>query len=105
MKDMHIREMVIEDYDHVLDLMKRTPGVTLRVADSADATKRYLERNPGLSFIARRGFQLIGCAMAGHDGRRGYLQHVIVAPEYRGQGIGKQLVSRSRYRAERPGHS
>ena len=94
MKDMHIREMVIEDYDHVLDLMKRTPGVTLRVADSADATKRYLERNPGLSFIARRGSRLIGCAMAGHDGRRGYLQHVIVAPEYRGQGIGKQLVAR-----------
>ena len=94
MKDMHIREMVMEDYERVLELMKRTPGITLRTADSAGAAKGYLERNPGLSFIAEVGSRLVGCAMAGHDGRRGYLQHVIVAPEYRGQGIGKQLVGR-----------
>jgi ribosomal protein S18 acetylase RimI-like enzyme len=94
MKEIHIREMVIEDYDRFLDLMKHTSGVVIRTADSADAIQRYLERNPGLSFIAERGPKLVGCAMAGHDGRRGYLQHAMVAPEYRRQGIGKQLVAR-----------
>jgi ribosomal protein S18 acetylase RimI-like enzyme len=93
-KDIHIREMMMKDYERVLELLMRTPGIILRTADSADATRGYLERNPGLSFIAEVGSQLVGCAMAGHDGRRGYLQHVIVAPEVRGQGIGKQLVSR-----------
>ncbi|NSW54110.1 MAG: GNAT family N-acetyltransferase [Anaerolineae bacterium] len=35
---------------------------------------------------------IIGCVMAGHDGRRGYLQHLVVLPEYRRQGIGAALV-------------
>ena len=43
-----IRSMTMEDYDGVIQLMKRTPGITVRDADSRDATRRYLERNPGL---------------------------------------------------------
>ena len=30
--------------------------------------------------------------MAGHDGRRGYIHHTFVLPEYRKQGIARQLV-------------
>ena len=32
--------------------------------------------------------------MCGHDGRRGYLQHLLVLPEYRRQGIANALVER-----------
>jgi ribosomal protein S18 acetylase RimI-like enzyme len=31
--------------------------------------------------------------MAGHDGRRGYRQHLIVAPEHRGTGLATRLVN------------
>jgi len=86
--------MRIEDYDRVLALMKETPGITVRTADSLEATKRYLERNPGLSFVAEGGGEIVGCAMAGHDGRRGYLQHVIVESGRRGAGIARALVER-----------
>jgi ribosomal protein S18 acetylase RimI-like enzyme len=82
-----------EHFDEVLALMKRTPGVAVREADSREATERYLERNPGLSFVAQSGGRIIGCAMSGHDGRRGYLQHVVVEPEHRGQGIAHELVT------------
>lgn len=90
---MAITEFKIEHFDEVLALMRRTPGVTVRDADSRDATARYLERNPGLSFAAQSAGRIIGCAMCGHDGRRGYLQHVIVEPEHRGQGIAHELVT------------
>jgi ribosomal protein S18 acetylase RimI-like enzyme len=55
---------------------------------------RYLERNPGLSFIAEVDGKIVGCALCGHDGRRGYLQHVLVVPEYRKRGIANTLVTR-----------
>ncbi|SKA90388.1 Ribosomal protein S18 acetylase RimI [Pseudomonas extremaustralis] len=92
---MHtIRTMTPCDYDAVLALMQDTPGISLRDADSREATERYLARNPGLSFVAEAEGRLIGCVMCGHDGRRGYLQHLLVLPEYRRQGIARALTQR-----------
>lgn len=94
MQPVAVIEFKIEHYDEVLGLMRRTPGVTVRDADSQEATVRYLERNPGFSFVAQSAGRIIGCVMCGHDGRRGYLQHVLVEPERRGQGIANDLVAR-----------
>ncbi len=91
---MYIVEMTIAHYVAVLALMQQTPGVTVREADSRAATQKYLERNPGCSFVAMDEDEVIGCAMCGHDGRRGYLQHVMVRPDFRGQGVAHQLVTR-----------
>lgn len=46
------------------------------------------------SFIAEQDGKIIGCALSGHDGRRGYLQHVLVEPDYRRHGIAQALVER-----------
>lgn len=88
-----VRSMTIDDYDVVMGLMKQTPGVSIRDADSKEATARYLLRNPGLSFVAEVGGVCVGCVMAGHDGRRGYLQHLVVLPAHRRQGIASTLVA------------
>lgn len=88
----HIRQMSIADYDGVIGLMKRTPGVSFRDAYSRDSTERYLLRNPGLSFVAVASDAIVGCVMSGHDGRRGYLQHLMVLPSHRNQGIASSLV-------------
>ncbi len=91
---MTIRRMTIDDYDAVLGLLRGTPGVVVRDADSKEAVKRYLERNPGLSFVAVESGLIVGCIMSGHDARRGYLQHLAVAGGFRRKGIGKALVER-----------
>jgi ribosomal protein S18 acetylase RimI-like enzyme len=95
-----IHPMTIDDHDAVIQLMKATPGVSLRDADSRESTLRYLERNPGLSFIAEVGGVVVGCLMAGHDGRRGYLQHLLVLPEHRRKGIANALVEQCLARLE-----
>lgn len=87
-----IRIMQISDHDRVIELMRRTPGVVVRAADAREPVGRYLERNPGLSFVAELNEQLVGCIMSGHDGRRGYLRHLVVDPAFRGQGLARQLV-------------
>lgn len=91
-----ILPMTIVDHADFAAMMIRTPGVVLRTADGFEATRRYLERNPGMSFVARPadGHGIVGCAMAGHDGRRGYLQHVMVDPDYRHLGLARMMVER-----------
>ena len=87
-----IRPMTIDDYDDVIALMKRTPGITLREADSRESTASYLLRNPALSFIAIIDGITVGCVMSGHDGRRGYLLHLVVLPEHQRKGLANGLV-------------
>ena len=97
---LSIRLMTIADYDAVIELMRQTPGISLRDADSRAATARYLERNPGLSHIAEAGERIVGCVLCGHDGRRGYLQHLLVVPEFRRQGVANALVEASLHQLE-----
>lgn len=89
------REMTISDYDSVLNLMKNTEGILVRDADSREMIGKYLDRNPGLSFVCDLNSEIAGCIFGGHDGRRGYLNHLIVLEKYRNLGIAKKLVDLS----------
>ena len=89
-----IREMVIQDYDEVLALWQTSEGVGLSDADSEESIGLYLNRNPGLSFVARDGEHLVGAVLCGHDGRRGYIHHLAVSKSHRRQGLGCALVER-----------
>ena len=90
-----IREMEISDYDSVINLWRQTENLSLRDADSKQSIESYLNRNSGLSFVALSGDKIIGAVLVGTDGRRGYLQHLAVSSEFRGQKIGKVLVEKS----------
>lgn len=90
---MHYRTMTIDDYDATIDLWSGSEGVRLRDADSRAGIEKYLRRNPGLSFVAEVEGQLVSTIMAGHDGKRGYVQHLSVADSQRRKGIATQLVS------------
>jgi ribosomal protein S18 acetylase RimI-like enzyme len=85
------RVMTPDDWDGVAEVWKNHEG-TNPVDDSEEGFTRYLKRNPATSFVAVDGERIIGTILAGHDGRRGIFHHVVVAPEYRGQGIGRMLV-------------
>lgn len=89
-----IREMTMGDYAKVIQLWQTTEGVGLSSADSPEAIARYLARNPGMSFVAigDQG-EVAGAVLCGHDGRRGYLHHLAISPEYRRQGLGSELVT------------
>nr|WP_216617380.1 GNAT family N-acetyltransferase [Vibrio coralliilyticus] len=87
--------MAIEDYDAVIRLWLQTEGMSVRDADSRENIALYLDRNPDLSFVAISESNIIGAVLVGTDGRRGYLQHLAVLPQFRGQRIGYQLISQS----------
>lgn len=89
---MNYRSMNIDDYAAVIALWRGSDGVSLRDADSREGIARYLRRNPGLSFVAECDGEIVGTIMAGHDGKRGYIQHLAVSERTRGIGIASRLV-------------
>src|SRR5262249_5210784 len=90
---IQFRPMEEEDIPCALALWQGLSGIGLREADSPPALARYLQRNPGSSFVAVSATgELVGVSLAGHDGRRGYLHHVAVAESFRKRGIGRRLV-------------
>ena len=90
---MEIRLMTIADYDAVCALWHSCKGMGLNgVDDSREGIARYLRRNPATCFVAVDSCRMVGCIMAGHDGRRGYIYHTAVHPECRKMGIGGRLV-------------
>lgn len=89
-----IKPMSMADYREVFNLWTNTQGVGLDESDTRSAIAAYLKRNPGMSLVARNGKELIGTILCGHDGRRGYLYHLAVLPQYRRASIGTRLVAK-----------
>ncbi|KPL19064.1 MAG: acetyltransferase [candidate division Zixibacteria bacterium SM23_81] len=56
--------------------------------------RRKLSVQRELFLVAMRGSELLGTAMGGYDGHRGWVYYVVVSPEHRRQGIGKALMRR-----------
>lgn len=73
-------------------LWAEADGVELAEGDSEAELTAYLARNPGMSYAALAGDELVGAVLAGHDGRRGLLYHLAVSPAHRGGGTGRRLV-------------
>lgn len=86
------REFVIDDYEKAVALWNLVEGVEVAEGDSKEEIRTYLLRNPGLSRVAEENGTMVGAVLCGHDGRRGLIYHLAVAPAHHGKGIGKMLV-------------
>lgn len=102
---MHkIRLMNIADYKEVINLWENTEGVGLSGKDdSKKSIKTFLEKNQNLCFVAEIDKKIIGTIMAGHDGRRGHIYHLMVKEEYRKNGIGKKLLEKTEKELKKEG--
>ncbi len=99
---VNIRIMTVDDYDSVCNVWKFIDGVN-PVDDSLEGFNKYLKRNPETSFVADDNGKIVGTILAGHDGRRGFFHHVAVLPEYRNQGVGRNLVNNAMYALKNEG--
>ena len=101
---MEYRLMTIEDYDAVYRLWLSTPGMGLNTTDdSREGIGRYLRRNPTTCFVAECGGEVVGVILSGHDGRRGFIHHTAVLPDFRRQGVARQLLDCAMAALEREG--
>jgi ribosomal protein S18 acetylase RimI-like enzyme len=85
--------LTIEDYDEAYSLWKTSPGIGLKTLDDSETgIRKYLERNPLSCFAAEEAGELAGTILGGHDGRRGYIYHIAVKPDFRNRGLGRLLI-------------
>jgi ribosomal protein S18 acetylase RimI-like enzyme len=92
-KNMIIRNMTIDDYDVVYSLWMSCVGMGLNnLDDSKEGIEKFIHRNPETCLVAVSDSEIIGVIMVGNDGRRGYIYHTAVNPDFRKQGIAKKLV-------------
>lgn len=90
---MEIVKMTNEYYSDVYELWLSCRGMGLNnLDDSEQGISRFLERNPDTCFVALQDEKVVGVIMAGSDGRRGYIYHTAVNPQYRKRGIATALV-------------
>ena len=88
-----IRIMTSKDYDGVYKLWSSCMGMGLNnLDDSKEGIEKFLCRNPKTCFVAEEDEEIAGAILAGNDGRRGYIYHTAVNPDFRNQGIGTALV-------------
>lgn len=87
-------QMLISHYEDAAEVWKESEGLLLTLGDTKESLQKYLERNPGMSFVCidKEKNRIAGTILCGHDGRRGFIYHLAVRKDYRGNSIGKTLV-------------
>ncbi|HET8693895.1 MAG TPA: GNAT family acetyltransferase [Aquabacterium sp.] len=89
---MLIRPYCPADEAAVIDLWQRCE-LTRPWNDPRKDIARKLSVQPELFFVGEANGQIVASAMAGFDGHRGWVNYLAVAPEWQGQGLGRQLMT------------
>lgn len=89
-----IRRFVMADYDQVLSLWQGAGrGVEIRPSDTPEGLALKLARDADLFLVASSGSQVIGVVMGAWDGRRGWVHHLTVHPDFRREGVASSMMA------------
>lgn len=92
---VNVRDFQAGDFEKINSLWRRTDMTSEERSDDAEVIWRTLERG-GRFFVLEEGEEeIIGTAWVTDDGRRLYLHHLVVDPDYRGRGYGKLLTKKT----------
>ncbi|MFX0024209.1 MAG: GNAT family N-acetyltransferase [Candidatus Hermodarchaeota archaeon] len=88
---MKIETFSMESYDDIISIWRKA-GISVGSTDTKEEIKRILDKNPQLFLIGKIDQKIIGVVMGGFDGRRGYVHHLAVDPDYQKKGYGKMIM-------------
>ena len=87
-----IRPATLDDVDDLLALWEQAAENDSRPADTPEAVRNLLRRDPGACLVACVNGRITGSLIAGWDGWRAHLYRLAVHPEARRHGIGRALL-------------
>ena len=89
---MLIRPFAPQDEEQVIALWHRCE-LTRPWNDPRKDIQRKLTTQPELFLVLELEGRVVGTAMGGYDGHRGWVNYLAVAPELRGKGLGRKLMA------------
>lgn len=93
-----------EDYQAVISLWQAT-GIPCKPngRDSKEKILKEIDNHGTLFLVAEKNGEIIGSVLATHDGRKGWINRLAVAPAYRLQGIASHLLTEAEAHLDRCG--
>lgn len=94
MSQWQVESLSAADYEAICEVWEAA-GLPVRPTgrDSREAFERQMLTGIQTVLGVRDGATLIGVVVTTHDGRKGWINRLAVRPEYRRQGVGRQLVA------------
>lgn len=99
---MRFREFRLDDFDAVIHLWTKA-GLILSRSDTIAGMINKMKRDPELFFVLEKADQMIGVVMGSYDGRRGWINHLAVDPDYQGQKLGQKIMEELESRFKQAG--
>ncbi|MFP3896879.1 MAG: GNAT family acetyltransferase [Anaerolineales bacterium] len=91
---MEIRPFLESDTHAVAALWRRVYPQAPACNVPEEDIRRKLAVQRELFLVAELNKKVVGTAMAGYDGHRGWIYYLVVSPEHRRRGIGTALMKR-----------
>jgi ribosomal protein S18 acetylase RimI-like enzyme len=88
---LQIRPYQAEDEEQVIALWQRCRLVRAG-NDPQEEIRRKVAFQPDLFLVGLFDTEVVATAMAGYEGRRGWLNYVAVSPEHERRGVGRAMV-------------
>ena len=105
MEGFRIRDYKPGDYETVLRLWQATGMGSPERADDKDTVERCIRTGGSLLILEDENNRMIaGTSWLTYDGRRLYLHHFGILPEYQGRGLSKYLLGETLKYVKESGH-
>lgn len=88
---MIIEKFSMKFYEEVVELWRKS-GISVGSTDTKEELERFVRRTPQLFLVGKIDGKIISVVIGGFDGRRGYVHHLAVDPDYQKKGYGKMIM-------------
>ena len=96
---MIIREFSIKDYDTLMTLWNDAQlPFKPKGRDKRDKIECELKQEKAIFLVAEINGKIVGSVFGTHDGRKGWINRLVVSPEFQRQNIAKKLIVEIEYR-------